>query len=72
MKPMIDPLDPNDPMMSVKEVAAIFDVTPDTVRIWIKTGRLQACKPGRDYRTKRSWVQEFAGQKYNIDSKEAS
>jgi excisionase family DNA binding protein len=31
----------------VEEVAAYFRVTPETVRRWVRGGKLQAAKPGR-------------------------
>ena len=37
-------------LLTVGEVAAELRVDPATVRRWITAGRLEATKPGKDYR----------------------
>ena len=35
------------PLMRVREVASLFDVDPETVRVWVREGKLRARKtPG--------------------------
>ena len=48
-----------DRHLSLSEVAELMEVTERTVRRWIKSGRLKAYKPGRDYRIPESAVKEF-------------
>lgn len=45
--------------LSLSEVAELMEVTERTVRRWIKSGKLKAYKPGRDYRIPESAVKEF-------------
>jgi len=45
--------------LSLSEVAELMEVAERTVRRWIKSGRLKAYKPGRDYRIPESAVKEF-------------
>ena len=35
--------------LTLKEAAKVFCVTTGTVRRWIKTGKLEACKAGRKF-----------------------
>jgi excisionase family DNA binding protein len=44
---------------SLSEVAGLMGVSERTVRRWIKSGRLKAYKPGRDYRIPESGLREF-------------
>ena len=44
---------------SLSEVAGLMGVSERTVRRWIKSGRLKAYKPGRDYRIPESGLQAF-------------
>jgi len=48
-----------DRHLSLSEVAELMEVTERTVRRWIKSGRLKAYKPGRDYRIPESAVKDF-------------
>ncbi len=45
--------------LSLSEVAELMEVAERTVRRWIKSGRLKAYKPGRDYRIPESAVKDF-------------
>jgi excisionase family DNA binding protein len=45
--------------LSLSEVAGLMDVSERTVRRWIKSGKLRAYKPGRDYRIPESAVRQF-------------
>jgi excisionase family DNA binding protein len=44
---------------SLSEVAGLMGVSERTVRRWIKSGRLKAYKPGRDYRIPESGLRAF-------------
>ena len=44
---------------SLSEVAGLMGVSERTVRRWIKSGRLKAYKPGRDYRIPESDLRAF-------------
>jgi excisionase family DNA binding protein len=48
-----------DRHLSLSEVAGLMGVSERTVRRWIKSGKLTAYKPGRDYRIPESSVREF-------------
>ena len=51
---------------TVAQVADMFQRAPQTVRDWIKSGRLQAYKlNGREYRITRAAVDEFLEQQRN-------
>ncbi len=43
----------------VEEIAERLLVDPQTVRRWIKSGKLKAYKPGREYRIKSTDLEEF-------------
>ena len=45
--------------LSLSEVAGLMGVSERTVRRWIKSGKLRAYKPGRDYRIPESAVRAF-------------
>jgi excisionase family DNA binding protein len=45
--------------LSLSEVAGLMGVSERTVRRWIKSGKLRAYKPGRDYRIPESAVREL-------------
>src|SRR5688572_9398745 len=48
-----------DRQLSLAEVAGAMGVSERTVRRWIKSGKLRAYKPGRDYRIPESAVRKF-------------
>jgi excisionase family DNA binding protein len=48
-----------DRQLSLTEVAGLMGVSERTVRRWIKSGKLRAYKPGRDYRIPESGLREF-------------
>jgi excisionase family DNA binding protein len=54
-----------DPLLSTKKIAALFDVTPETVRDWIEQGKLEgAVKINRSWRVPKSKVMAFARQRH--------
>ena len=48
-----------DRHLSLTEVAGLMGVSERTVRRWIKSGKLRAYKPGRDYRIPESAVRDL-------------
>jgi excisionase family DNA binding protein len=48
-----------DRQLSLSEVAGLMGVSERTVRRWIKSGKLRAYKPGRDYRIPETAVRTF-------------
>jgi excisionase family DNA binding protein len=48
-----------DQTRSLSEVAGLMGVSERTIRRWIKSGRLKAYKPGRDYRIPESGLRAF-------------
>ena len=58
-----DPDPPQDPWLTLAEVAAELRVNPATVRLWIARGRLPATRPGqRKLLVRRSDVDRMLGQ----------
>jgi excisionase family DNA binding protein len=56
----------NEKLYRVSEVAALFEVTPATVRIWLNEGILQGIKIGRGHywRIPASAVEELATSRW--------
>jgi excisionase family DNA binding protein len=48
-----------DRQLSLSEVAGLMGVSERTVRRWIKSGKLRAYKPGRDYRIPETAFRQF-------------
>jgi excisionase family DNA binding protein len=46
-------------VLSTKEVANIFDVTPRAVQTWLNDGKLQGFKKGRGWKVTRQEVERF-------------
>jgi excisionase family DNA binding protein len=38
----------NEPLLTVQDVAARLKITPETVRRWLRTGKLRGAFPGGD------------------------
>jgi excisionase family DNA binding protein len=61
--PIFDPS--TDELYSTTKVAQIFDVKPETVRDWIRTGKIEAVRlASGHHRIKRSVVMAFANHKF--------
>ncbi len=45
--------------LTVEDIAGLLGVSVDTVRNWIKQGRLEAYKVGRDYRISNEQFEKF-------------
>jgi excisionase family DNA binding protein len=55
-------------LYTTKAIAEIFDVTAETVRNWIVTGRLTGTQVnGKQYRVKRADLIAFAKKHYNVN-----
>lgn len=54
----------DEALLTPEQVAEFFQVTPYTVREWLKDGKLPGTKPTGRWRVKQSDVIEFANQKY--------
>jgi excisionase family DNA binding protein len=55
------------PLLSVKEVAPIFGVEEATIRIWLREGKLEGTRPGKNWRIKRTSVEALAQTKFGDD-----
>ena len=54
-----------DPLLSPTRVSELFDVTPRTVRLWIRDGYMEATKLRTGHiRIRQSEVNRFAQEKY--------
>ena len=53
--------------LSVEDIAKELNVPLDTVRFWIRSKRLKAYKPGKEYRVKREDLDRFLEDSTNID-----
>ena len=49
----------NEKLLTVRETAKILTLSPQTVRKWINSGKLQAVKIGKEYRVKISEINEM-------------
>lgn len=49
----------NKQYLTVEDIADLLGVSVDTVRNWIKQGRLEAYKVGRDYRISNEQFEKF-------------
>ena len=54
----------DDPFLSVKQIAEIFNVKPSHVRIWLTTGKLKGVKFDAQWRVQKSVVIQFAQDAY--------
>jgi len=53
--------------LSVEDIAKELNVPLDTVRSWIRSKRLKAYKPGKEYRVKREDLDRFLEESVNRD-----
>lgn len=51
-----------DDLLTVTEIAAVADVSPAAVRMWVHRGRLQRCAIGRDGLNLYRWGDVVAAQ----------
>ena len=54
----------DDPFLGVDRVARIFDVSPYTVRQWIKDKEMEATKINNKWKVRESEVNRFAQKEY--------
>ena len=50
---------PGEPYLSVANAAKLADLAPNTIRTWIRDGRLPAHRAGRVLRVRRSELESF-------------
>lgn len=55
--------DEDPKLYSVRDVAEMFDVDPESVRRWIRAGELKASKVGRGYRISRPDLRDYYQRK---------
>ena len=55
-----------DPLMKIPDVAKIFDVTPGTIRLWLREGTIKGTKigTGHYWRIPQSEVIRVANERY--------
>jgi excisionase family DNA binding protein len=46
-------------LYSPTDIATYLDVTPETVRRWVRTGRLRSIQAGRQYRIRQADLAHF-------------
>lgn len=63
--------EPMETMLTVDEVAAIFNVSPRTVLRLIDAGEIQALRVGRQWRFRKEWVRDWITQ-HTSQSRERS
>jgi excisionase family DNA binding protein len=56
--------------LSVEDIAKELNVPPDTVRFWIRSKRLMAYKPGKEYRVKREDLDKFLEESRTMPDEE--
>lgn len=54
----------NDPLLTVSQVANIFQVTKATVRLWLNNDKIQGIKVNTHWRIRQSEVTRLANQLY--------
>lgn len=63
-RPDVPPEDPDFKFYSTAEVAELFGVTPETVRDWVKAGKLKSHKIGQRVKIRRDDLIAFGNSKY--------
>lgn len=61
---MSTPVNPDEELITVAEIADKFHVSVWAVREWIKSGKLNAIRPGKSYLVPRSELVRFANTMY--------
>ena len=57
-------VDLDDPFLTVKQVAEIFNMKPYAIRVWLKEGKLKGVKFDAQWRIQKSVVVQFAQAAY--------
>jgi excisionase family DNA binding protein len=57
-------------LYTLHEVAELMRLHIETIRAYVRDGRLEAIKPGKSYRVKESTLRAFAGQQMSITTKD--
>jgi excisionase family DNA binding protein len=58
-KPTTRTGDPDDPLLTIPEVAKRLRVNDTTVRTLIRRGTLKCSKVGNQFRFRRSWIEAY-------------
>ncbi len=58
--------------LSVEDIAKELNVPVDTVRAWIRSKKLVAYRPGREYRVKRADLDKFLEESRTTDGDDDS
>lgn len=58
----------DDPLLTVEQVADVFQVKPPTIRKWIKDGTIVGVKIGRHWRVYESEVTRLATSRHGMPS----
>lgn len=53
-----------DPLLSTAKVGEMFDVKPETIRDWIKNGKIAGVKVNRSWRVRKSVAVAFGEARY--------
>ena len=61
-----------DGYLSVQKAAALTDVHPDTIRAWVRAGRLRGYRAGRELRVLRSELHHFLDAGDLVDHRETA
>jgi excisionase family DNA binding protein len=71
-KKRVDPMQEDEALYTVEEVAKRLNVHPDTIRGWIRTRKLQAINLGgpAGYRIKKSALDRFMDERTNTPENE--
>jgi excisionase family DNA binding protein len=56
---LLQPRTDEDGYLSVQKAATLVEVHPDTIRAWVKDGRLVAHRAGRELRIRRDQLRRF-------------
>jgi len=62
--------DPGDQYLSVQKAAEFAEVHPDTIRAWVKEGRISGARAGRELRVLRSALRRFLEAGDSADDRE--
>lgn len=54
----------DDPLLSTSKVAEMFDVKPETIRDWIKQGKIAGVQVNRSWKVRKSVAVAFGEARY--------
>lgn len=62
----------DDEMLTIEEVATYLKLKPQTIYKWAQTGRITGAKFGKEWRFRRSTIEEWIDDQIRSQSKDAS